>query len=258
MKELLLHLKGTKARPRFDLKDICYPRESHWIRYNTDNEQKDVKDFKRYTSKVRQTDKLLYIRHTYFVDDMAPNVYKYINMVKHPVDQFISWFYYERHGWIGTPLKPSWTHDVEEGTRDLTIQQCISGNFKSCVNPSRNSEFFGYFCGHHDFCFEAGSEKALQQSKLNIEKKFIAIGLTSELENSLKLYESVLPKWFEGMYEYYDTVVRKQKSGMKTAGMVKPNNETRKYLEEKMKYEIELYEWMIQRFHEHLKILKIE
>ena len=203
MKQLLLHLKGTKARPRFVYNDICYPKEPHWIRFNTKNEKKDVQDFKRYTSKVRQTQKVLYVRHTYFVDDMKPNVYKYINMVKHPVDQFISWFYYERHGWVDTPLAPAWTHDVEKGTRNLTIQECISGSFESCKNPSKHSEFFGYFCGHHDFCFEAGSEEALQQSRQNIESKFIAIGLTSEFENSLKLYETVLPKWFEGMYKYY-------------------------------------------------------
>ena len=82
--------------------------------------------------------------------------------------------------------------------------------------------------------------------------------MTSEFEKSLKLYEKLLPKWFEGMYEYYDDVVRKRRNKMKTAGMVVPSDGARQFLEEKMKYEIELYEWMIKRFYEHIKILNIK
>ena len=98
---------------------------------------------------------------------------------------------------------------------------------------------------------------SLDRSKRNIEQKFIAIGLTSEFEASLKLFEAVLPKWFKGMYKFYDTVIKNKRDSMKTGGMVKPSAETRAFLEEKMKYEIELYEWIILRFREQVKLYNI-
>ena len=60
MKKLLWRLKGTKARPKFIYNDICYPKEPHWIRYNTTNEQKDIEKFKQYTYRPNKWAKVLY------------------------------------------------------------------------------------------------------------------------------------------------------------------------------------------------------
>ena len=60
----------------------------------------------------KRSHKGFYVRHLFFLPknfDWGKSDEKvgYVNMVKHPVDQFISWYYYERNGWQKTGVDPT-------------------------------------------------------------------------------------------------------------------------------------------------------
>ena len=244
---------------------------------------------------------VVYVRHTYFMNEnlittQKYNSFKYINMVRHPVDQFITWYYYERYGrtgvkrwqhvldrvdaelgirwnlWSDSDLirsdirvqsyktirflafwhvlagiipPPLSTLVLEPGTENITIDECISGGFSSCANPSQHSEFMGYFCGHDWYCFSKASNLSLEKSKNNIKNKFITIGVLEEFDSSVLLFEKILPQYFEKMLFY---VKHREIGNQKTAKKEKPSKENRAFLEEKLAVEIELYEWIVERF----------
>lgn len=257
-------LRSLQEKRDYKVVDVTFQHEKHYLRLNESQYldrddlkwNNDTKKFLQRTAKSNYDEKLLYIRHTFYIPDISLsffgheniNVYKYINVVKNPVDQYISWYYYERFGWNDHGFKDGWEHEVESGTEHLSFDVCLSRGFKTCTQPSKHSEFMGYFCGHDWYCFGEASEMSLRKAKENIEKRFIMIGLTSELSNTMKLLERVMPKWFHGVNNEFEDTMVQNRSKMVTKHLRKPSDETFKYLQANMKYEIELFEWIDARF----------
>ncbi|XP_042868262.1 uronyl 2-sulfotransferase-like [Penaeus japonicus] len=103
------------------------------------------------------THTLSYDRHLYYTNFTAlgsePPVY--VNIVRDPVERFISSFYYRRsqerlnripvQGRTATP-SPKWLN--------RTVEQCVlAGDHECAFRPGDEKEMMlTYFCGHHDFC----------------------------------------------------------------------------------------------------------
>jgi hypothetical protein len=64
----------------------------------------------------------------------------------------------------------------------------------------------------------------------------------------MKLLEKIMPKWFIGLNQEFEETMVKNRSQMVTKHLRKPSDKTYEYLNEKMKYEIELFEWIKARF----------
>ena len=64
----------------------------------------------------------------------------------------------------------------------------------------------------------------------------------------MKLLERVMPKWFHGVNNEFEDTMVQNRSKMVTKHLRKPSDETFKYLQANMKYEIELFEWIDARF----------
>ena len=90
---------------------------------------------------------------------------------------------------------------------------------------------------------------------MNIQNKFITIGVLEEFDSSVLLFEKILPQYFEKMLFY---VKHREIGNQKTAKKEKPSEAARVFLEEKLKVEIELYEWIVERFHAQKLIHGIE
>ena len=114
-------------------------------------------------------------RHVYFVDtgayDIDPKARPlWVNMVRDPVDRFVSLFYFLRS-------KKRW-QDREEKPPDEWFQKdmsdCVlSGDLECQFNPDRRilkEHQLTFFCGSAPECKVVGSRAALQKAKYNAEK----------------------------------------------------------------------------------------
>ena len=59
----------------------------------------------------KRTHKGVYVRHLFYLPKEfslgSDEKIGYVNMVKNPVEQFISWYYYERNGWQKSGVDPT-------------------------------------------------------------------------------------------------------------------------------------------------------
>ena len=60
-----------------------------------------------------------------------------------------------------------------------------------------------YFCGSAPECLQVGNKRALQQAKANLEKYYSVVGLASDLQLSLLVFEQYLPRFFSGAKEIF-------------------------------------------------------
>ena len=230
-----------KRSKNFDVVDIVKPREKHYF----------VNDGERETY-LDHLDKLIisakpsvYVRHIFFQEprNFTTKQFAFFNIVKDPIDQFISWFYYERKGWTGRGMSKEWTHDVRNETKNISIDTCIDLQLPECVLPGV-SEYLSYFCGNDDFCVHPYTEQAYLQAVQNVDK-YTFIGLLEELEDSFAIAEKIFPKFFINMQGYLDS---QNADKQKTKGKILPSEHSMKQLKEIMKYEIKLYDYIKQRF----------
>ena len=55
------------------------------------------------------------------------------------------------------------------------------------------------FCGNGKICKVVGNTDALQRAKENVEKFYPVVGVLEHFEQSLQLYQRVLPQFFAGV-----------------------------------------------------------
>ena len=60
-----------------------------------------------------------------------------------------------------------------------------------------------YFCGSAPECLQVGNKAALQQAKANLERYYSVVGLASDLQMSLLVFEQYLPRFFKGATYVY-------------------------------------------------------
>ena len=58
----------------------------------------------------------------------------YINLVRHPVAQFASTYYFKRFGWDSNTV--SKTFGGSDQDRDMSMDQCVEEKMQECVEPS--------------------------------------------------------------------------------------------------------------------------
>eukprot|EP00118_Oscarella_pearsei_P018539 m.190270 g.190270 ORF g.190270 m.190270 type:complete len:249 (+) comp39431_c0_seq14:107-853(+) len=91
---------------------------------------------------------------------------------------------------------------------------------------------------------------ALERAKVNVIEKFLVVGLLEEYEETLKVFERLLPRHFKGIFDLYkhqgtlnnmtDTATRKK---------VMPLHRTQKTLRSRMQLDYEFYHFVRNRFH---------
>ena len=77
---------------------------------------------------------MIYIRHLHWIHFQEQQKPIYINMVRDPVELFISNFYYLRNGFQKTADKNSseWKWNMSEDKRSQTIEDCIHAKGFKC------------------------------------------------------------------------------------------------------------------------------
>ena len=179
----------------------------------------------------------------------------YINMIRNPVDRFVSHFYFREYGDAGGGKGSSYQLE-----NPMTVDECFEEEGKFCPD---NVDFRGYFyiipffCGHEKFCLgrsQIDRRLALQQAKHNLGE-YKVVGLLEEFDLTLELLKIELPEYFEHAVELWEADKNKEHSKLeksKTMHKFPPSNATMGTIAQYMPEELEFYRLVRTRFENHV------
>jgi len=106
-----------------------------------------------------------------------------------------------------------------------------------------------WFCGVDKICFQR-DEQALARAKDNL-LNFSVVGLLEDLNGTFKLLERQLPNYFNGIFQYF--FERDFHEHRTSKRWPRPNDQTVAFLRQRNLYDVELYNWVLER---HEKVVK--
>ena len=185
----------------------------------------------------------IYNRHVQFIDFTAHDLTMpdYINLFRDPVDRLRSHFYF------GFPQR-----------ENMTFDECVAKEIPNCIDPGTTLQ---YFCSSSDHCWrskkhrDAGQNNALQVAKRNVARYYKVVGITEEMESFFALLEYNYPDLFQGAVEVYRNTTSRNVDEKKSSHPLKPS--TRAIMQRVLKYEVEFYSFVKQRFHSSLREARI-
>jgi len=184
----------------------------------------------------------------------------YINVVRDPVTRFASMYYFQRYGFasMGSADRQGVQRHTWKGTEEdikQTLDMCVAAEAEECTEPLQ--VLVRYFCGTDERCQmkspvmgKFGSKNdwdkvanAAKIARKNIIEQYYAIGVMEQFEETLALFEKVLPQFFSGAQAAYNSqFVRTKRESSKTAHTDGFSNATRTWLENgPLRYEMDLY-----------------
>lgn len=150
----------------------------------------------------------------------------YVNMVRHPVERVISWYYYQRQSSYiiykdeknETILKKR-HHDppfYKRSYEDCFLQQLPECHYP--LNASTHSYFgrrdhkshtsqIAFFCGSELICDVFGSREALELAKSNVEKYYSVVGVLELWNETLETLEHYIPFFFKDAAKAYREII---------------------------------------------------
>ena len=104
-----------------------------------------------------------------------------------------------------------------------------------------------YFCGDSLECRTFGNPEALEQAKKNVEEKFIMVGTIDSLSKSHSVMSCLMQEQMQGLAEMHKKGDLQVHSEHKI--VVPLSDEARIVMEERMKPEYHLYQFVWDRLH---------
>lgn len=152
-----------------------------------------------------------YNRHIHYLDFKKHGLKSpiYINMLRDPVDRFVSHYNYIKYGDQKGQIKKS-----QNNLSD--INECILQDESHCHQPYVRFHYIYYFCGFDPVCTESSSKTRMDLAKRHISDNYLLIGMTEDFENTLKLLEIMIPQYFKGAEAAWTKIANFTKSRSKT------------------------------------------
>ena len=168
--------------------------------------------------------KYILLKHHYYVNFTNYEIDQptMINVVRDPISRFSSMYYFNRYGFasMGSKDRQGIQRHVWKGNEnDLgqTLDQCVENRSNECIEPLQ--VLVRYFCGTGSDCgmkstqltrFGAKNDwskvaKAAEIAKNNIINHYYAIGLMEDFQATLALFEKLLPDFFSGAQNAYQS-----------------------------------------------------
>ncbi|OXU28138.1 hypothetical protein TSAR_005015 [Trichomalopsis sarcophagae] len=231
--------------------DMCKKNKYHALHINVTNNMHTLTlpnqiNFVRNISKWNSIKPAFYHGHMAFLDfqkfglDSSP---LYINLLRKPLDRFVSYYYFLRYG---DNFRPHLIRRKHGDTK--TFDECINAGQADC-DPNNMWLQIPFLCGHDPACWEVGNEWALEEAKRNLQKHYLLVGVTEELSDFILTLQVVLPRFFKGAY---DVFMHNNKSHLRqTTQKIDPLPETIKKIQKSVvwKMENELYNYALSQFH---------
>ena len=104
-----------------------------------------------------------------------------------------------------------------------------------------------YFCGTDKYCPSARSDVAITQAMKNIDTKFEVVGVTEEMEMSIRVLEAKLPRFFSGALHEYKQMVDEGNASRNKNEYDPPTEEMIKSLVKGLKGEYIVYDHAVKR-----------
>ncbi|KAI6198257.1 Heparin sulfate O-sulfotransferase [Aphelenchoides fujianensis] len=115
----------------------------------------------------------------------------YINIVREPLERFVSYFYFLQHG-----------DDYRVGLnrsragRNETFDHCFKRRGRDCDPADKMWLQIPYFCGTSSFCKKPGSLEALEAAKRNLVDHYLV--------EMIVVLERLLPDFFRGASSHFE------------------------------------------------------
>ncbi|XP_008548120.1 heparin sulfate O-sulfotransferase [Microplitis demolitor] len=167
----------------------------------------------------------------------------YLNLLRKPLDRFISYYYFLRYG---DNFRPHLLRKKYGDTK--TFDECVKAGQTDC-DPNSMWLQIPFLCGHEPGCWEVGNRWALEEAKRNLANNYFLVGVTEELDEFIRILQIVLPDFFRGAHDLFS---HSDKSHLrKTTQKIEPLPETVKIIQNSTvwKMENELYNFAVSYFH---------
>jgi len=136
----------------------------------------------------------VYVNHAHFLNGTASDLI-WINVVREPIARWSSLYYYEVDGHLrgqkAVTALATRAKDTQCGCAGLEFYECIKVrcNHNCSLRVPSQIEFF---------C-EPGEACSRELATARVHASYRLVGLTEELEMTMKVLENILPRFFRGM-----------------------------------------------------------
>ena len=227
------------------------------------NSEIDLIDYINDLKQEQQDDSItLVIKHNSFVNftNYGSRQPTFINVIRNPIDRYMSMYQTCRHGMTGQDGKPfascsgMSSEELDKPVEEFFLELNTTQNQSDNQNLFFKTHYINWLCGANTICQEAhlpsSRSKAYSYTKQLILNEYFTIGILEQLEKSLKLFSSLMPEIYSGANEVLKTEVIQMKatsSSSKVSTTISAN--TRSWLESThFKYDIDLYKFVVAKF----------
>lgn len=176
------------------------------------------------------------------------------NIVRDPIDRFVSNYYFCRYGSISMPnyrCRP-----YPEDKRLMLVDDFFTtGHGK--VGMFADTHYVTWLCGYNPLCKlsiskdDKNKPAVYSYTKNLIMNDYLVIGILEEFKKTLNLFEIMMPEIFTGALQTVtDEKVTSAAAAMKTNKKAGLSNETRIFLERnQFSYDMDLYHFVKAKFY---------
>ncbi|XP_071801381.1 uronyl 2-sulfotransferase-like isoform X2 [Asterias amurensis] len=206
--------------------------------------------------------------HFGYINYEWPSPPMVISLVRDPVERLMSSYYYSMYGdneksaatlsYVKS-MRSKMAQAMGGNTTVPTMSECILQDLPFCTDHKRLFTTLKYFCGNDLRCSNL-SEWTYNQTVKNIDAS-LAVGLTEEFEDYLRVLEQLVPSLFEGLVTIYKTpssVEAGRTNATKTKHHKEPlTPQAQEKLLHVLQMEYRIYNYIKNRFHQLKKELGV-
>eukprot|EP00057_Strongylocentrotus_purpuratus_P034242 XP_794450.3 PREDICTED: uronyl 2-sulfotransferase [Strongylocentrotus purpuratus] len=225
-------------------------------RISSENQEKLVSIL----SKVQSP--FIYQRHLHFINftEYGFQHPTYINIIRDPLERAVSQYYFIRFG-DEKKQERRFSQNSTDPRKLMSYEQCVIQQVPECIGK-RAFYIVPFFCGHDPRC-RFPTAWALERAIENVKKHYVAVGILEELQDSLQVFQKVLPDMFSGALDTFlrfEQIANRNKTSVGvTQYKKKPSAKTALYVQNVlMKYEYQFYNWIKNRMHQQMADLGIK
>ena len=136
---------------------------------------------------------------------------------------------------------------MSDQRRNMTFDACVLSRDPECTSLRNITRFVPFFCGHDDYCVD-NPQRGLSVAKRNIQQFYSVVGYLENISEFYEALELILPHYFRGIHARFERQGETRKSASEGRNKVEPSREAVTEFRRRIAHEIELYEFIKQRF----------